>query len=209
MAAVDSAMMGSNDKVVMIKGRLRRSLHQQYIIYDARRPLLRCFPVKTGTLDGERLCITRRHLPNHWAIISLPVQCSNQIFFGRVANPNFWKSETFAWFSLGWHQILTRRSNGKTITKSLDLPVGRFYTPANEVRGYTVLHSSVGLCVRPINYRENRCFTEIWCEDTYGQYARTFFFIFAIRPIFWPPGGHLENQAGGRLSTICVCSVTL
>jgi hypothetical protein len=28
------------------------------------------------------------------------------------------------------------------------------------------------------------------------------FFIFAIRPIFWPPGGHLENQAGGRLSTI-------
>jgi hypothetical protein len=28
------------------------------------------------------------------------------------------------------------------------------------------------------------------------------FFNFAIRPIFWPLGGHLENQAGRRLSTI-------
>jgi hypothetical protein len=54
-------------------------------------------------------------------------------------------------------------------------------------------------CVRPINYRENRWgyFTEIWCEDAYGQYDFHF-----CNSIFWPPGDHHENQAGRRLSTI-------
>jgi hypothetical protein len=39
-------------------------------------------------------------------------------------------------------------------------------------------------------------FNETWCEDTctFGQYAQMVFFIFAILPILWPPGGHLENQ---------------
>jgi hypothetical protein len=87
---------------------------------------------------------------------------------------------------------------GLRLLRSHYLYIEHFYTPANEVRGCTVLHSSV----RPINCWENRWdyFTEIWCEDT--SIRSDFFFIFAILPIFWPPGSHLENQAGGRLSTI-------
>jgi hypothetical protein len=87
-------------------------------------------------------------------------------------------------------------------------------SPTNEVRRHTVVHSSVRLCVHPINYRENRWgyFTEIWSEDTYGQYDQLFFLIFGIRRIFRLPDGHLENQADGRAAgyqQFCVCSLKL
>jgi hypothetical protein len=61
----------------------------------------------------------------------------------------------------------------------------------SQLLGGVCCFTLVGACVRPINYRENRrdYFTEIWCKDTYGQYA-----IFAIRPFFWPSSGNLENQ---------------
>jgi hypothetical protein len=54
-----------------------------------------------------------------------------------------------------------------------------FWPPGGHLENQTAF-------VRPINYRENRWdyFTEIWCEDIYGQYTRCFFSIFVIWPIF-------------------------
>jgi hypothetical protein len=84
-----------------------------------------------------------------------------------------------------------------------------FYTPANEARGrgYTVLHSFVRAfvrtCVRSTAEKTAGTISlkfdvRIPMDNTLGR------FLFAIRPIFWPPGGHLENQT----LRLCVRSTT-
>jgi hypothetical protein len=66
--------------------------------------------------------------------------------------------------------------------------------PLSLVGVYCFTH--VRVFVSPINYRENRWgyFTEIWFEDTYGQYDMLFHFcnltyFLAFRRPSWKSGG--------------------
>jgi hypothetical protein len=52
-----------------------------------------------------------------------------------------------------------------------------------------------------LSYQPDTCIIHILCNHVYGQYADVFF-IFAILPIFWPPGGHLENQTILELTVV-------
>jgi hypothetical protein len=55
--------------------------------------------------------------------------------------------------------------------------------------GGVLFYTRLRLCIRSTT---EKTAGTIWGEDTYGQFC--FLFIFAIWPIFWPPGGHLDNQ---------------